>query len=382
MSAIYLDYNATTPCDPEVVAAMVPYFTEIYGNPANGFHPQGRKSAQAIDTARQYTANLIHADSSEIIFTAGATESNNLAIRGLAHSHVSSGRTRIVTSAVEHKAVLLPCQRLAQSGFDIQILPVDADGQIDLDAAAEIIDTTTLLVSVQAANNEVGTLQPVSDIARLAHQVGAVFHCDAAQAIGKIPVDVVAWDVDLLSISAHKFYGPKGIGALYVRRSGSVKMVLYPLMEGGGQERGLRAGTLNVPGIVGMGEAARLATDLLEIEAAQLRAQRNQFELSLIESIPSALINGRGGARLPNTSSVILTGVDADALLLNLPDVMMGTGSACSYGTIEPSHVLTAMGIDRTSANSTIRASFGRFVTDEDVRVAVERITDAYFSLC
>lgn len=259
---IYLDNNATTRCDPAVVAAMLPYFSEWYGNAATGLHPQGRKAARAIEIAREQTAVLLNARSTEIIFTSGATESNNLAILGLGRRAVGGQRKRIVTTAVEHKAVLEPCHALAALGYEVVVLPVDTAGRVDLASAQSSINEHTLLVSVQAANNETGTLQPITQIAALAHAVGAVVHCDAAQAVGKISVDVLAWDVDLLSLSSHKFYGPKGIGALYIC-NGPRFIPLEPLAYGGGQEHAVRSGTSNVPGIVGLGAAAHLCATLL-----------------------------------------------------------------------------------------------------------------------
>lgn len=376
--AIYLDYNATTPCDPRVVAKMVPFFSEWYGNPATGLHRQGRKAARAVDDAREQVASLIGCQSGELIFTAGATESNNLAILGLGRANRNSGRTRIVTAAVEHKAVLLPCQQLQKEGYELVVLPVDSQGRVSMADAETAINDRTLLVSVQAANNEVGVLHPIAEIARIAHGHGAIVHCDAAQAVGKVPVDLTVdpWQVDLLSISAHKLYGPKGIGALYVR-GGPRAYTLEPLQYGGGQERGLRSGTTNVPGIVGFGEACRICTAELEQESVRIVDLRDRFEQALLTGIPGLRINAREAPRLPNTSSLIFPGLDADALLLNLPGVMMGTGSACSSGALEPSHVLMAMGLNRSDATCTVRASLGRFTTLEQVECAHTLIVDA-----
>jgi cysteine desulfurase len=372
-NAIYLDYNATTPCDPKVVDKMLPFFSEWYGNPATGLHLQGRRAARAVDEAREQVAALINCRPGELIFTGGATESNNLTILGLGRAHRHGGRTRIVTSAVEHKAVLLPCQRLQEEGCELIVLPVDGQGRVSLDAAEAAINDQTLLVSVQAANNEVGALQPIARITEIAHRHGAIVHCDAAQAAGKIPVDLTteAWQVDLLSISAHKLYGPKGIGALYVR-NGPHAHALEPLQYGGGQERGLRPGTTNVPGIVGFGEACRICLVELEQESVRIAALRDHFEQALLTGVPGLKINARAALRLPNTSSLTFPGVDADAFLLNLPEVMMGTGSACSSGALEPSHVLLAMGLSRAEAGSTIRASLGRYTTLEQIERGIE----------
>lgn len=363
-TAIYLDYNATTPCDPRVVEKMLPFFSEWYGNSATGLHLQGRRAARAVDETREQIAALIGCQSGEIIFTGGATESNNLAILGLGRANRQSGRIRIVTSAVEHKAVLLPCRQLQEEGYELIVLPVDGQGRVSIEEAESAINDQTLLVSVQAANNEVGTLQPIARIAEIAHRNGAIVHCDAAQAVGKIPVDLAtdAWHVDLLSISAHKLYGPKGVGALYVR-NGPRTLVLEPLQYGGGQEHGLRPGTTNVPGIVGFGEACRICSVELEQESIRIADLRDHFEQALLADIPGLRINAREAPRLPNTSSLTFPGIDADALLLNLPEVMMGTGSACSSGALEPSHVLMAIGLSRTEAGSTVRVSLGRYTT-------------------
>ena len=382
-TAIYMDYNATTPCDPRVVEKMLPFFGQLYGNPANGMHIQGRLAARAVDDAREQVAALIGARPGEIIFTAGATESDNLAILGLAHAPLRETRRKIVTSAVEHKAVLLPCERLQAKGFELVVLPVDNLGRVSMAAAEQAIDEETLLVTVQAANNEIGTLQPIGEIANLAHKFGAYLHCDAAQVVGKMPVDLQAddWQADLLSASAHKLYGPKGVGALYVR-SGSQAAPIDPLQWGGGQERGLRPGTTNVPAIVGFGEACRIAAGELIDEAPRIGRLRDMLERNLLTAIPALHINALGAERLPNTSSLVFPGIDADALLLNLPEVMMGTGSACSSGAVEPSHVLQAVGLSREDAFSTIRASLGRFTREEDVARACELMSRAWAELC
>lgn len=357
---IYLDNNATTPCDPAVVEAMLPYFTDWYGNAATGLHPQGRRAGRALETAREQVASLLSAQPEEIIFTSGATESNNLAILGLARRAVNQTRQRIVTTAVEHKAVLEPCHALTSSGYEVIVLPVDSQGRVDMAAATEALTEQTLLLSVQAANNEIGTLQPMAALTELAHSVGALVHCDAAQAVGKISVDVDEWGVDMLSLSAHKFYGPKGIGALYLRR-GVRAIPLEPLQYGGGQERNVRSGTSNVPAIVGLGTAAHLCQQHLPTEAPRLAQLRDHLEAELLAQLPHAWVNGRQAPRLPNTISLTLPGIDADALLLNMPSVMLGLGSACSSGAIEPSHVLQAIGLGREAAAATIRLSLGRF---------------------
>jgi cysteine desulfurase len=377
---IYLDYNATTPCDPRVVEIMLPYFSQIYGNPANGLHRQGRMGAKAVDEARQRVADLIGAQPGDIYFTSGATESNNQAIFGVARLVRQNHRRRIVTCQVEHKAVLLPYKKLEQQGFEVVYLSVDSGGRILVEDAAVAIDENTLLVSIQTANNEIGTLQPVAEIAKIAHEHGAWMHTDAAQAVGKIPVDVEELNVDLLSMSAHKLYGPKGIGALYIH-GGAQNIPLEPLLFGGGQESGLRSGTTNVPAIVGFGEACRIASEALWAENERIAGLRDQLEQVLVKNIASVRINGDCNHRLPNTSSLTFPGVDADALLLNLPDVMMGTGSACTSGAIEPSHVLQAIGLNRDDASSTIRASLGRFTNESEIQKAGSLIVEAVSKL-
>jgi cysteine desulfurase len=373
---IYLDNNATTTCDPAVVAAMLPYFSQWYGNAATGLHPQGRRAGRALETAREQVASLIGAQPEEIVFTGGATESNNLAILGLARRAVSQPRKRIVTTAVEHKAVLEPCHALTSLGYELIVLPVDSQGRVDMTTAAEALNEQTLLLSVQAANNEIGTLQPIATLTELAHAVGALVHCDAAQAVGKIGVNVNEWGVDMLSLSAHKFYGPKGIGALYLRR-GVRAIPLEPLQYGGGQERNLRSGTSNVPAIVGMGTAAHLCQQLLPTEAPRLTELRDSLEAELLAQLPHAWVNGRQAPRLPNTISLTIPGIDADALLLNMPSVMLGLGSACSSGAIEPSHVLQAIGLGREASSCTVRLSFGRFNTELELNIIVSTVMDA-----
>jgi len=376
-AGIYLDYNATTPCDPRVVEKMLPFFNEIFGNPANGFHKQGQLSARAVEEAREQVARIIGARAHEIVFTSGATESDNLAILGIARIHRGEKRNRIVTSAIEHKAVLLACKKLQEEGFDVVFLPVDKEGKVLLDKAKDAIDENTLLVSVQGANNEIGTIQPIAHLAELAHKNGAIIHCDAAQAVGKIPVNIEEWDVDLLSMSAHKLSGPKGIGALFIR-GGSNVLPLEPIWYGGGQENGLRSGTMNVPSIVGFGEACNISINDLSKEAKRIQEMRDLMERELLSRIENLRINGVNAERIPNTTSLTFPGIDADALILNTPEIMIGTGSACTSGAMEPSHVLTAIGCSRDDASSTIRICFGRFNNQQSVAIAISSICKAY----
>ncbi len=372
---LYLDNHATTPCDPAVVQTMLPYFEQSYANPSSTAHGAGREAAEAVDRAREQIATLVGAQAGELIFTSGATESNNIAILGLAKGS-ESGRRRIVTTAIEHKAVLGPCKELSRQGMDVVVLPVDEEGQIDLDAAEDAINENTLLVSVQAANNEIGTIQPVAEMARLTHDKGALIHCDAAQAVGKVPVDVNEWDVDLMSVSAHKFYGPKGVGALYIR-GGPYSMPLKPLVIGGGQERQLRAGTLNVPGIVGFGEACELCRRWLPDEARRISMLRDRLENEILARVEGAWRNGPLEGRLPGNSSLTFPEIDADALIINTPDLAISTGSACTSGAPEPSHVLLAIGLRREDAGSTIRIGVGRFNNEEEVSLAADSILKA-----
>jgi cysteine desulfurase len=376
MKYIYLDYHATTPCDPRVVEAMLPYFTSNFANPSSSLHFLGRRAAQAVEDSRGKVADLIEACASEIIFTSGATESNNLAIFGAVRAHKGQ-RRKIVTSPIEHKSVLEACRELSRQGFELTLLPVNHDGTIKVENAERLIDEKTLLVSVHAANNEIGTLQPISKIATLARDMGALIHCDAAQAVGKIPVNASEMGIDFLSISAHKLYGPKGVGALYVR-NGPKRAPLVSLAWGGGQEQNLRSGTYNVPGIVGFGQACEVCKEEMPSESKRITELRNSFEKILTDSILEIQINGNLGCRLPGNSSLSLPNVEGDALLLNIPNVAMSIGSACNTGALEPSYVLTSIGLSREMASSTIRVGIGRFTTYEEIKNAATLITEAY----
>jgi cysteine desulfurase len=365
---IYLDHHATTPCDPLVVEAMLPYFTAQFGNPSSP-HAAGTRTADAVQQAREQVASLVGAQPGEVVFTSGATEANNLALLGYVRAaRATNLRRRIVISAIEHKAIINPAKQLAREGFEIITLPVDAQGTVDLAAAAEAITPDTLLVSIHAANGEIGTIQPIQQLAQLAHVAGALIHTDAAQAIGKIPVDVLAWGIDLLSISAHKLYGPQGVGALIVRHPRRIQ--LEPLGYGGGQERSWRSGTLNVPGIVGFGAACALCTDLLPTESIRLAALRDEFEAAILATMPEAHRNGNLSNRLPHNSSLTFPSIEADALLARLPHLALSTGSACDSGTVEPSATLLATGLSRDDARATIRIGLGRFVTQQDLQQA------------
>lgn len=373
-NVIYLDHHATTPCDPRVVEAMLPFFTQHFGN-ASSSHEAGQIAADAVSNAREEIATLLGARRSEIVFTSGATESNNLAIFGLANAF-GEKRRRIVTTAIEHKAVLSPCRELEKQGFELIVLPVDRNGKVDLQAATEAINENTLVVSIQAANQEIGTIQPVHEIAALAHTQGALVHCDAAQAIGKIALDVNEWDIDLLSLSAHKLYGPKGVGVLYVR--GGRRLGIAPLFFGGEQEKEIRPGTLNVPSIVGLGVACQLCREKMQEESIRLAQLRDELETLLLLDIPHLKRNGDLQNRLPHNSSLTFPGIEAGALLANLPHLSISTGSACTSGTLGPSPILQALGLLRDETYSTLRVGLGRLTTSEEIDSAAKSIIAAY----
>jgi len=369
---IYLDNNSTTPCDPAVVDAMLPFFGSEFGNPSSQ-HILGRRAADAVERAREQVANLVGCTSSEIIFTGGATESSNLVILGV-FLGVGYDR-RLLTSTVEHMAILAPCEYVESRGNPVIKAPVNQAGVIDLEFLRHCITPAVALVSVQAANNEVGVVQPVAEVSELAKKIGALFHCDAAQALGKIPFDVRRLGVDFASFSAHKVYGPKGVGALYVRAD--LRNELRPVLFGGGQEGGLRPGTLSVPSIVGFGAACEIAGRVLDEEAARLGFLRDSMERDLLGMIPTAFVNGTGVPRLPGTSSITIPNVPADLMIANLPNVCVSNGSACTSGALSPSHVLLAMGLSRQEAECTLRISLGRQNDEKGVRQAVRLIVEA-----
>jgi cysteine desulfurase len=370
---IYLDYNATTPCAREVLDAMLPFFHKNCAN-ASSPHAMGKEVARAVANARVQVATAIGSLPEEVYFTSGATESNNMVLLGLVNrSH--AGR-RIVLSAIEHKSVLEPCGWLSEQGFDVVEIPVTRDGVADVEAAAQLVNDNTLLVSVQGANNEIGTLQPVRAIADIAHARKALVHCDASQMLGKVPVSVDEMRVDFASFSGHKVYGPKGIGVLYVRR-GIARSAIQPLLRGGGQESQLRPGTLNVPGIVGFGEACRVALQSLGGEMSRLQRLRDLFEEHLLARVPDAFVIGTGAERLPGTSSICFPAAPADALIARMPRVCVSTGSACTAGAISPSHVLLACGYSRDIARCVIRTSLGRYTVEGEIDYAVNVLAKA-----
>ena len=376
---VYLDYHATTPVDPRVLEAMLPYFTERFGNPASRQHSVGWQAQEGVYASRRQVAAALNASPGEIVFTSGATESNNLAIKGVACALKDRG-DHVVTAATEHKSVLDSCARLEREGWRVTRLPVGTDGLLDLDALRHAVDDRTVLVSIMAANNEIGTLQPLREIAAIVHAKGALLHTDAAQAFGKVPLDVQADGVDLLSLTAHKCYGPKGTGALFLRRQ-RPKLPVECQIDGGGHENGLRSGTLNVPGIVGLGACAEIAQQLLPEESARLSSLRDRLLAGLRERAGGVRVNGTLERRLPHNLHVSLEGVEGEALLMALGDLAVSTGSACSSGSGAPSHVLQAIGATGEHAGASIRFGLGRWTTGEHVDFAITRVSAVVCSL-
>jgi cysteine desulfurase len=371
---IYLDNHATTPMDPRVLDAMLPYFTEKFGNAASRNHSFGWEAEKGVDEARARIAGLIGANPKEIIFTSGATESNNLAIKGVAEMYAERGN-HIITAATEHKAVLDTCKKLEKHGCRVSYLPVKNDGLLDLDMLREAITDKTILVSIMYANNEIGVIQPVSEIGKICKEKGVLFHSDAVQAVGKVPVNVIKDNVDLMSLTAHKLYGPKGVGALYVRRK-SPRVQLTAQMDGGGHERGMRSGTLNVPGIVGFGEAAALAHREMPEESQRLRHLRDKLRNRLESELDEVFINGTMEHRLPHNLNISFAYVEGESLLMGINDVAVSSGSACTSATLEPSYVLKALGVGDDLAHTSIRFGLGRFTTEEEIDYVGNRVVE------
>ncbi|MGH9689192.1 MAG: cysteine desulfurase family protein [Candidatus Acidiferrales bacterium] len=371
---VYLDYNATTPVDSEVLEAMLPFLRENFAN-AGSVHTPGQRARAAVDAARDSVATLIGANASEIVFTSGGTEADNLAIYGAVAASANSSK-HLIASAIDHHAVLHTCEDLQQQGIDVTFVPVgrtpEGQGVVDPDDIRRALRPDTVLITVMHANNELGTIQPIEEISRIAHEAGVGFHCDAVQSAGKIPVDVSQLGVDLLSISAHKFCGPKGVGALYVRTGTSI----VPRFRGGHAERDRRPGTENVPGIVGLGKAAELARVKLQEDSVRISALRDRLEAALLGSVPEAFVNGDRAYRVPNTSNITFRGAGGEALLiaLDLQGIACSTGAACSSGSTEPSHVLLAAGLSHDDARSSLRFSLGRASTDEEIEYAIATV--------
>lgn len=368
---LYLDYQATTPADPRVVEAMLPFFTEFYGNPHSVSHVYGWQAEEAVDQAREQVAAIIGADPKEIIFTSGATEANNLAIKGVAHFY-KERKNHIVTAATEHKCVLESCRDLEREGFDVTYLPVQENGLIRLEDLEAAITDKTALVSIMTVNNEIGVIQPVEDIGAICRKYKVLFHTDAAQAVDKVPLDVDAMNIDLMSISGHKIYGPKGIGALYVRRKPRVRLV--PLMSGGGQERGLRSGTVPTPLCVGLGKACEIAREEMAAESARVLKLRERLYKGIAGKLPDVHVNGDLEHRIPGNLNLSFAGVDGESLVAALKNVAVSSGSACSSASLEPSYVLRALGVPEDLARASVRIGLGRGTTEADVDYAVSEI--------
>ena len=374
---IYLDYQATPPLDPRALKAMMPYFTEHFGNPHSTTHAYGSISAEAVERARGQVASLIGADPREIVFTSSATEANNLAIKGVAAfecEHYKGRRNRIITLVTEHKCVIETCNHMGRDGLDIVTLPVGGNGIVDLDQLSEMITGQTLLVSVMGVNNETGVIQPLAEIGALCREHGAHLHSDCAQAVGKIPLDVDAMNIDLMSISGHKIYGPKGIGALYVRRRPRTR--LLAMIDGGGQERGMRSGTLSTPICVGFGEACSIAGAEMDGENERLAALRARLLDGITSRVEGVSLNGDPTRRIPGNLNLSFTGVGGEQLVAALGDLAVSTGSACNSASVEPSYVLLALGLDPTAADASIRFGIGRFTTEAEIDYAIQTVAE------
>jgi cysteine desulfurase len=375
---IYLDNNATTPMDPRVLEAMMPYFTEIFGNAASRNHPFGWKAEEAVDYAREQVAALINADEKEIIFTSGATESNNLAIKGVFEMYAAKGQ-HIITVETEHKAVLDACKHIEKLGAQVTYLKTNEQGLITVKQVEDALQPNTILVSIMYANNEIGVIQPMKEIGALCHSKGILFHTDATQAVGKIPVDVIADNIDLLSFTGHKMYGPKGVGALYVRRK-NPRVKVTAQMDGGGHERGMRSGTLNVPGIVGFGKACELCKNEMQADTDRIIKMRDHLEKELLV-LEESYINGSKEHRLPHVSNMSFKYVEGEGLIMGVKNIAVSSGSACTSASLEPSYVLKALGLDDELAHSSLRFGLSRFTTDEEVDYAINHVKEAVTKL-
>ena len=371
---IYMDNHATTPMDPRVLEEMLPYFMEKFGNAASRNHSFGWAAEEGVETARERIAKLVGATTKEIVFTSGATESDNLAIKGVAEMYREKGN-HIITAVTEHKAVLDTCKRLEKYGYRVTYLPVQKDGLIDLEDLKRSMDDKTILVTIMFANNEIGVLQPVAEIGKLCRERGVIFHTDATQAVGKVPVDMNKQNIDLASISGHKMYGPKGVGALYVRRK-NPRVQLAPIIDGGGHERGMRSGTLNVPGIVGLGKACALAQEEMAQESCRLAGLRNRLRDRITGKLDEVYINGSMEHRLPGSLNISFAYVEGESLLMGINDIAVSSGSACTSATLEPSYVLKALGTGDDLAHSSIRFGIGRFNTEAEVDYVADRVIE------
>ncbi|MCP9455528.1 MAG: IscS subfamily cysteine desulfurase [Nitrospira sp.] len=372
---IFMDHHSTTPVDPRVLEAMLPYFTEKFGNAASRNHVFGWEAEEAVEQARKQIAKLIHADPKEIVFTSGATESDNLALKGVLEMYREKG-THIITSSTEHRAVLDTAKSLEAKGLaTVTYLPVDKYGMVNPDDVRTAITDKTILISIMLANNEIGTINPVAEIGKIAKANGILFHCDATQGVGKIPVDVQAMGIDLMSFSAHKIYGPKGVGALYVRKK-SPRVRLVPQMDGGGHERGMRSGTLPVPLIVGFGKACELCEVEMATEAPRIAAMRDRLQTSILKAVEETYVNGHPTERLPGNLNLSFAYVEGESLLMGMKDIALSSGSACTSATLEPSYVLRALGVGTELAHSSIRFGIGRFNTDEEIDYTIKKVIE------
>ena len=376
---IYMDNHATTPLDPRVLEAMMPYFTDKFGNAASRNHSFGWSAEEAVEKARQQVASLINATAKEIIWTSGATESDNLMIKGVAEMYREKGN-HIITQAIEHKAVLDTCKNLEKHGFEVTYLPVQRDGRVNPEDVRKAIKPTTILISIMYANNEIGVINPIAEIGKIAKEHSVFFAVDGVQAVGKIPVDVQKDNIDLLAISAHKIYGPKGVGALYVRRR-NPRVQLSAIIDGGGHERGMRSGTLNVPGIVGLGRACELCQQEMAQESERLRGLRDRLKAGLEAKLDEVYINGSMEHRLPNNLNMSFAYVEGESLLMGINDVAVSSGSACTSATLEPSYVLKALGVGEDLAHTSIRFGLGRFTTQEEVDYVTDKMVQVVTKL-
>jgi cysteine desulfurase len=371
---IYMDYHATTPMDPRVFEAMKPYFLETFGNAASRNHSFGWEAEEAVEKSRKQIASLIGATAKEIVFTSGATESNNLALKGVAEMYAEKGN-HIITAATEHKAILDTCKRLEKHGVRVTYLPVQTNGLVDLEQLQAAITDKTILISIMYANNEIGVIQPIAELGKIAKSKGILLHTDATQAVGKVPVNVIKDNIDIMSLSGHKMYGPKGVGALYVRRKGP-RVQLTAQMDGGGHERGMRSGTLNVPGIVGLGEACALCQAGMPEESKRMAYLRDKLKDKLQSELDETYINGTMEHRLPNNLNISFAYVEGESLLMGINDIAVSSGSACTSATLEPSYVLKALGAGDDLAHSSIRFGLGRFNTEEEVDYVAAKVID------
>ncbi|MBU1298878.1 MAG: IscS subfamily cysteine desulfurase [Bacteroidetes bacterium] len=378
-SSVYMDNHATTPTDPRVVDVMLPYFTEKFGNPASRQHKYGWVAESAVENARNSVARILRVDSKEVIFTSGATESNNLAIKGIAEAYSSKGK-QIITCATEHKSVLDVCKHLEKFGYKVTYLPVNEFGLIDLNVLEQAIIKETILVSIMIANNEIGTLQDVEKIGMICAKKDVIFHTDATQAVGKIPVDIESAKIDLLSFSGHKIYGPKGVGALVVRNRNK-KLKLISQIDGGGHERGLRSGTLNVPAIIGLAKALELCNDSMDEEQKRLSLLRDKMQNAFLTELDEVYLNGHPTQRLPNNLNISFMYVEDNTLMMSIKEIAVSSGSACSTAQPQPSHVLKALGLNEERRHSAIRFGLGRFNTEEEVDYVIDRVIQAVKSL-